>query len=176
LRRRSKTDKAKAAKAEPSTDAGGSLLGVLVVNDDEDACELLCRVIQHTGVVAFRAHSSDGAIDELGAHVAAVQAVVLDFNSGTAASLALLESIRDDPDLSHLCVMVIATTAANRRHVYNSGADEFLTRPFHVDEFTSAVGAMLARSPHEREVHRQMELADEAPPADDGFSLTPHDL
>jgi len=32
--------------------------------------------------------------------------------------------------------------------------DDFLTRPFHVDEFTSTLGQMLARTPQEREAHR----------------------
>lgn len=175
LLRRSKTDKGKAAKAKGASEHDGSRLGVLVVDDNEDACELLCRVIQHTGVVAFRAHSSEGAVDELSAHIASVQAVVLDFSSGTASSFAVLEAIRDDPNLSHLCVMIIATTAANRRHAFESGADEFLTRPFHVNEFTSAVGAMLARSPDEREAHRLRESADEGLPADDA-TPTVHDL
>jgi DNA-binding response OmpR family regulator len=163
LLRRSKTNNAKAAKADRSgpPEADEFRLGVLVVNDDEDSCELLCRVIQHTGAVAFRAHSADGAIDELGTHKASVRAVVLDFTSGTATSFAVLDSIRQDPELRDLCVMIIATTTANRGLAFESGVDEFLTRPFHVDEFTSAVGAMLARSPEEREVHRRMQSTGE---------------
>jgi two-component system OmpR family response regulator len=155
LLRRSKTKDGKADEAGNAGDPDGSALGVLVVNDNEDSCELLCRVIQHTGATAFRAHSADGAIDELRAHQASVRAVVLDFTSGTATSFDVLDSIRKDVDLGQLCVMIIATTSANRRLAFDSGADEFLTRPFHVDEFTSAVGAMLARSPEEREQHRQ---------------------
>jgi DNA-binding response OmpR family regulator len=173
LLRRSKTDKAKAAKVKGAANGDGSRLGVLVVNDNEDSCELLCRVIQHTGIVAFRAHSSEGAVDELSAHIASVQAVVLDFSSGTAASFSVLEAIREDPDLGHLCVMVIATTDANRRHAFDLGADEFLTRPFHVDEFTAAVSAMLARSPDEREAHRQAELNPDDWVADDDGAEAP---
>ena len=145
--RRSKTERAK-AEAEPTT------FGVLVVNDDEDACELLCRVVSHTGAVAFRAHSPEGAIEELGEHLASVQAVVLDFSKGTATSFTVLETIRHRDDLGDPCVMIIATTNANRSLAFDSGVDEFLTRPFHVDEFTSTLGQMLGRSPEEREAHR----------------------
>jgi DNA-binding response OmpR family regulator len=158
LLRRSKTEekKARSAEVEPPS------LGVLVVNDSEDACELLCRVIQHTGAVAFRAHSANGAIDELGAHRASVQAVVLDFTSGTATSFAVLETIRQDETLGDLRTMIIATTTANRSLAFKSGVDEFLTRPFHADEFTAAVGAMLARSPEERYAHRNEQLSSAA--------------
>jgi len=50
LLRRSKTEGKKGSASDTE-----ATLGVLVVNDDEDACELLCRVLQHSGAVAFRA-------------------------------------------------------------------------------------------------------------------------
>ena len=156
LLRRSKTEAKKAAADAAET------LGVLVVNDDEDACELLCRVLQHSGAVAFRAHSADGALDELREHRASVRAVVLDFSSGTATSFTVLDAIRQDPALADVCVMIVATTNANRSLAFESGVDEFLTRPFHVDEFTSAVGAMLSRSPDERDQHRLQQAGDSA--------------
>ena len=161
LLRRSKTESKKqgATDAEAETASGANALGVLVVNDDEDACELLCRVLQHSGAVAFRAHSGDGALDELRAHRASVHAVVLDFSSGTATSFSVLESIRADGDLAELSVMIVATTDANRTLAYEAGVDEFVTRPFHVDEFTSAVGAMLARTADERVQHRLEQVA-----------------
>jgi DNA-binding response OmpR family regulator len=149
LLRRSKTEKARAGSG-----ADASTLGVLVVNDDEDACELLCRVVSQSGAVAFRAHSADGAIDELSEHLASVQGVVLDLSRGTAASIPVLETIRHRGDLGNPGVMIIATTEANRALAFESGVDEFLTRPFHVDEFTSTLGQMLARSPDERDAHR----------------------
>ncbi len=127
---------------------------MLVVNDDEDACELLCRVVSHLGAVAFRAHSPEGAIEELSEHLSSVQAVVLDFSKGTATSFTVLETIRHRDDLGDPSVMIIATTNANRSLAFDSGVDEFLTRPFHVDEFTSTLGQMLGRTPEEREAHR----------------------
>ncbi len=79
--RRSKTDR---AKSDGPPDEGGSK-GVLVVNDDEDVCELLCRVLESRHeLVAYRAHSSEGALDELATHQASIDAVILDFTAGTA--------------------------------------------------------------------------------------------
>jgi DNA-binding response OmpR family regulator len=153
LLRRSKTERAKSERDPAGT------FGILVVNDDEDACELLCRVVSHTGAVAFRAHSPEGAIEELSDHLASVQAVVLDFTRGTATSFSVLETIRHRDDLGDPCVMIIATTDANRGLAFDSGVDEFLTRPFHVDEFTSTLGQMLGRSADEREAHRREQAA-----------------
>ena len=79
---------------------------------------------------------------------------MLDFTEGTATSFTVLESIRHRDDLGDPCVMIIATTNANRSLAFDSGVDDFLTRPFHVNEFTSTLGQMLGRSPEEREAHR----------------------
>ncbi len=147
--RRSKTERADAAPP-PSVSKG-----VLVVNDDEDVCELLCRVLQSSHqLVAFRAHSSDGALEELETHHASIDAVVLDFTGGTATSFAVLEAIRRRPDLGNPAVIIVATTTANRVLAFDSGVDEFLTRPFHADDFLNAINIVLSRSAEERETYR----------------------
>jgi DNA-binding response OmpR family regulator len=129
--------------------------GVLVVNDDEDVCELLCRVLQSRHeLVAYRAHSSEGALDELTSHHASIAAVVLDFTAGTQASFMVLEAIRRRPELGNPAVIIMATTTANRVLAFDSGVDEFLTRPFQADDFLDLVDEVLARSPEERESYR----------------------
>ena len=176
--RRSKTEKARVAAekaateqatdAEPPAEAddgpdpggGAHVRSVLVVSDDAGTCELLARVMDHTGAHTLRADDGPSTLDALGHPTNDIGAVVLDFTSGTASSFTVLESIRERDDLGDPTVMIIATTTANRALAFESGVDEFLTRPFHVDEFTSAVGAMLARTPDEREAYR----ADQAGP------------
>ncbi|HEX7442594.1 MAG TPA: response regulator [Acidimicrobiales bacterium] len=159
--RRSKTDHSKSdSKKSGAAAAPGAngAISVLIVNDDADACELLSRVIEHTGTVAYRSNGGEEALTELDDHGGSIAGVVLDFSSGTATSLSVLEEIRHHHGVGHPAVMIIATTDANRTLAFDTGVDEFLTRPFHVNEFTSAVGAMLARSPEEREAHRQHEI------------------
>jgi DNA-binding response OmpR family regulator len=152
LLRRSKTDKSAAVEVDPEQQVSK---GVLVVNDDEDMCELLCRVLQSTGsLVAYRAHSSDGALEELTEHQASINAVILDFTGGTATSFAVLESIRRRPDLENPAVIIVATTNANRVLAFDSGVDEFITRPFHATDFLTVVLTVLSRSPEEREAYR----------------------
>jgi len=152
LLRRSKTDRNAAPEAEPQRQVSK---GVLVVNDDEDMCELLCRLLQSTGqLVAYRAHSSDGALEELTEHQSSIDAVILDFTGGTATSFAVLEAIRRRPDLDNPAVIIVATTTANRVLAFDSGVDEFLTRPFHANDFLALVMTVLSRSPEEREAYR----------------------
>ncbi len=158
--RRSKTDRAAAAAA---ADAHPTARGVLVVNDDQAACELLCRVIEQTGALAVRANDGDAAVRAL-SETDGIGAVVLDFSSGTAMSFSVLEAIRQQAGEAMPAIMMIAATSANRPLAFEAGVDAFLTRPFHADEFSAAVAEMLDRSPAEREAHRQQQsLAGPAP-------------
>jgi DNA-binding response OmpR family regulator len=149
LLRRSKTERAERAAKERVSQA------VLVVNDDEDVCELVCRVLQSKGgLVPYRAHSAEGALEELETHQDAIDAVILDFTGGTASSFAVLESIRQRSDLGNPAVIILATTTANRVLAFDSGVDEFVTRPFHADDFVVTVTTVLGRSTEEREEYR----------------------
>jgi len=131
---------------------------VLVVNDDEDVCELLCRVLESRNqLTAYRAHSSDDALEVLTAHAGSVDAVVLDFTGGTATSFVLLDAIRHRAELGDPAVIIVATTTANRVLAFDAGVDEFLTRPFQADDFLDLVDRVVARSPDEREAYRNQQ-------------------
>ena len=154
--RRSKTDKAAAAAAAAAALDQPTGSGVLVVSDDESTGELLSRVVASKGAAAVRAHDADSAVRAI-VTGEGIGSVVLDFSSGTAASFAVLEAIREERGEAMPAVLMIATTSANRTLAYDSGVDEFLTRPFHVDDFTTAVAAMMRRTPAERAERRQQE-------------------
>ena len=66
----------------------------------------------------------------------------------------MLEAIRRRPELGNPAVIIVATTTANRVLAFDSGVDEFVTRPFHADDFLTAVNIVLARTPEEREAYR----------------------
>jgi DNA-binding response OmpR family regulator len=118
-------------------------------------CELLCRVLESGGeLTAYRAHSSDGALEELAEHPSSIDGVILDFSGGTATSFVVLEAIRRRPELGNPAVVIVATTTANRVLAFDSGVDEFVTRPFHASDFVVMVKSVLARTPEEREAYR----------------------
>ena len=66
----------------------------------------------------------------------------------------MLEAIRRRPELGNPAVIIMATTTANRVLAFDSGVDEFLTRPFHADDFLDLVDEVLGRTPEEREAYR----------------------
>jgi DNA-binding response OmpR family regulator len=133
---------------------------VLIVNDDPAACEMLVRMVGTKGYNALGASSPDDAIvrvvDEL------PRCIVLDLDAGgIGTSLKVLDTIRSHDDLrvSTARVVLCAASPKNRSFSFQSGADAFLVRPFHLDELTVQIADVLARAHEDRARHRRDELA-----------------
>ena len=133
---------------------------VLVVNDDSRACELLVRMVATAGYRTVGATTDSEArariVEEL------PRCVVLDLTSdGVGSSLKALDQIRssEDPRVSSARVVLCASNPKNRSFSFESGADAFLVRPFHLDELLAQIADVLHRPHEERARHRRDELA-----------------
>src|SRR6516165_8394012 len=125
---RGKEKKTKSDNAPPPVVAAPTPNGgrgkVLVVNDDEDSCELLCRVLVRAGYPIERAANPDQAISIL--DVLRPACVVLDLSTGgIGRNLQLLDSIRSqlDSSLAGTRVVLIAHQTSNRMFSWQAGTD-----------------------------------------------------
>jgi two-component system, OmpR family, response regulator len=133
---------------------------VLVVNDEPDACEMLVRLLRPQGFRTDGAHSPDEAMSVVADQLP--RCVVLDMASGGIGSgLRTLDQIRthDDRRISTARVVLTAASPRNRLFSFQSGADAFLVRPFHLDELVAHIRDVLERPNDERARHRRDQLA-----------------
>jgi two-component system response regulator CpxR len=153
LRRGSKSDRSKRG----GFDSGPAQ--VLVVNDDEAACELLCRLLVGAGHRVQRAHSGDQALGQLS--VGKIDCIVLDLSTGgIGANLKLLDTVRSsmNQSISGVRIVLVAQQTSNRMFSWQAGIDAFLVRPFHSNELLTQVAEVLSRPDNERARHRRREL------------------
>jgi DNA-binding response OmpR family regulator len=133
---------------------------VLVVNDDADACELLVRFLGQAGFDAQGARSDDDAMFQMTHHLP--RCVVLDMQAGgVGSSLKILEQIRtyEDGRLSSARVVLCAQSPRNRSFSFQSGADAFVMRPFHLSDLIAEIDDVLDRPHDQRARHRRDQLA-----------------
>ena len=133
---------------------------VLIVNDDPAACEMLVRMVTAKGYRAIGATSPDDATWHAATELP--RCIVLDLaEGGIGTGLKVLDTIRSHDDLrvSASRVVLCATSPKNRSFSFQSGADAFLVRPFHIDELTAEIADVLARAHEDRARHRRDELA-----------------
>jgi DNA-binding response OmpR family regulator len=153
LRRATKTEHSKGATFE----AGPA--HILVVNDDEGACELLSRLLVNAGHGVQRAHNSEQALGQL--NLGRVDCVVLDLaTGGIGQNLKLLDTIRSSMarNVSGVRVVLVAQQTSNRMFSWQAGIDAFVVRPFHANELLGQIAEVLSRPDNERARHRRREL------------------
>jgi DNA-binding response OmpR family regulator len=133
---------------------------VLIVNDERDACEMLVRFLGHAGFSTVGAHSDLEAMSMIYSRLP--RAVVLDMTTGgVGSSLKILDQVRssDDRRVQTARVVLCASSPKNRLFSFQSGADGFLVRPFHLYDLLGQVHDVLDRPHDERARHRRDELA-----------------
>jgi DNA-binding response OmpR family regulator len=133
---------------------------VLIVNDDPAACEMVVRMVASKGYRTMGATSSHEATTRIVDEVP--RCIVLDLDSGgIGTSLKVLDTIRshDDPRVSTARVVLCAASPKNRTFSFQSGADSFLVRPFHLEELVAQIADVIGRAHEDRARHRRDELA-----------------
>jgi DNA-binding response OmpR family regulator len=152
LRRATKTE-------HPKADFAPGPAQILVVNDDEAACELLCRLLVNAGHRVQRAHNGEQAVGQLS--VGRVDCVVLDLSTGgIGQNLKVLDQIRSAManSVSGVRVVLVAQQTSNRMFSWQAGIDAFVVRPFHANELIGQIAEVLGRPDKERARHRRREL------------------
>jgi DNA-binding response OmpR family regulator len=132
---------------------------ILVVNEDPDACELLCRVLTQAGYEVDRTHDQTSAVSFVTSSVPDV--LILDLgDGGIGTNLTVLDSLRThtDPAVAGVRVVLAAAQANNRMYSWQAGVDAFLVRPFHVDKLLDEIREVLNRPDEERARHRRQQL------------------
>lgn len=137
------------APPPPRTDPAPGAV-VLVVEDDPAVRELVVLHLARAGYRTAEAETVAGAWERLrGADL-----VVLDRMLPDGSGDALLGQIRRDPGLADLPVLLLTARASevDRVEGLESGADDYLVKPFSAHELAARIKALLRRTPQRRQV------------------------
>ena len=129
---------------------------VLIAGDDAGANELLSRVLDSHGYRTVVASSVETATARATEQLP--RAAVIDLSGGgIGASLQLLDWFRnhEDPKINRTRVIVVARSSSNRTFSFQSGADDFLQRPFHADDLVAAIDGALSVAHEDMPVRRR---------------------
>jgi DNA-binding response OmpR family regulator len=115
---------------------------VLLIEDEEDSRLLLRRVLERTGMTVIEATTGTQGLRELyGSHP---DVVLLDIGLPEIDGWRTLERIRE---LTDMPVMMVTGKASELEKVraLRSGADDYVTKPFGLQEIVARVEALLRR-------------------------------
>ena len=121
---------------------------VLVVDDEPSIQSLLSRVLVREGFVVFAATTG-----REGLAVAAKEKpdlIILDLNLPDLYGEDICQKIRQNPAIENVPVMILtgkATQGLSARCL-NGGADDYLSKPFDIEDILAHLRALLRRSKH----------------------------
>ena len=117
---------------------------VLLVEDDRKAARLLSRGLQEEGFVVDVA--ATGEAGEERAVVNEYDVIVLDWLLPGKDGLAVCQALRAAGNSVPILMLTARDSVADRVSGLQTGADDYLTKPFAFDELLARVRALLRRS------------------------------
>jgi two-component system, OmpR family, alkaline phosphatase synthesis response regulator PhoP len=117
---------------------------ILIVDDEEDLCEILQYNLSNAGFKTEVAHSAEDALKKT---LCEFDLILLDVMMGQMSGFKFADKIRKELNID---VPVIFLTAKDTENDiltgFSLGADDYVSKPFSINELTARVKAVLKRS------------------------------
>lgn len=118
---------------------------ILLVEDEQDLAHWLARTLaQQSGIVVDWV--GDGQMADLRLQQEDFDAVVLDLGLPGIDGRTVLERMRERDDRTPVLVLTARDSLAERVGTLKNGADDFLAKPFLLDELEARLQALVRRS------------------------------
>ncbi|MBS4013757.1 MAG: response regulator transcription factor [Bacteroidetes bacterium] len=122
---------------------------ILVVDDEEDLCEILKFNLEGEGFIVDVAHSAEGA---LAGKLDQYSLLLLDIMMGKMSGLKLAEKIRKEMKLTVPIIFITSKDTENDTLTgFSLGADDYISKPFSVREVIARIKAVLKRTSSKEE-------------------------
>jgi OmpR-family two-component system manganese-sensing response regulator len=116
---------------------------ILIVDDDIELAEKIQEFLLQDDHVVEVVHSGADATQLLNNFN--YDLIILDWTLGDTTGLAVCQQYRGKGGLAPIMFLTGRDSVANKEEGLNSGADDYLTKPFHPRELTARVKACLRR-------------------------------
>ena len=123
--------------------ADGNPMRLLVVEDNVDLAELLCSALDRNGFSTDVMASAANAEEALAS--SSYAAVILDLGLPDEDGLSLLRRLRRAGLILPILILTARGSVADRVDGLQAGADDYLTKPFAVEELVARLQALLRR-------------------------------
>ena len=124
---------------------------ILVVDDEQDLCEILLYNLRAAGFEAEAAYSGEMTMEK---DPRQYDLLILDVMMPGMSGFDLAERLRNEPATSKLPIIFLTAkdTEDDTLQGFGLGADDYVTKPFSVREVVARVKAVLARSQSDKKV------------------------
>ena len=118
---------------------------ILVVDDEEDLCEILKFNLENEGYEVDTANSAEEALKM---DISSYHLLLLDVMMGEISGFKMANILKKDKKTAHVPIIFITAKDTENDTVtgFNLGADDYITKPFSLREVIARVKAVLRRT------------------------------
>jgi two-component system alkaline phosphatase synthesis response regulator PhoP len=117
---------------------------ILIVDDEEDLCEILQYNLGNAGYQTEVAHSAEEAIKR---SLNNFDLILLDVMMGPMSGFKLADTLRKEMNINTPIIFITAKDSENDILTgFSLGADDYMAKPFSINELMARVKAVLKRS------------------------------
>ncbi|MBS7318211.1 MAG: response regulator transcription factor [Prevotella sp.] len=124
---------------------------ILVVDDEQNLCEILAYNLRNDGYEVTEANSAEEALE---LPLAAFDLMLLDVMMGGMSGFDLAHRLKTEEKTAHIPIIFLTAkdTEQDMLHGFGLGADDYIAKPFRIMEVLARVKAVLNRSTHSTQV------------------------
>lgn len=118
---------------------------ILVVDDEEDLCEILKYNLEIEGYTVDTANSAEEALE---LDLTQYHLLLLDVMMGAVSGFRMASTMKRNPDTAHIPIIFITAKDTENDTItgFNLGADDYISKPFSLREVMARVKAVLRRT------------------------------
>ncbi|OAT67869.1 two-component system response regulator [Mycobacteroides immunogenum] len=126
------------------TRADGSPIRVLLVDDERALTNLLIMALRYEGWIVHAAHDAADAIEKF--RQTEPDLLVLDLMLPDNHGFGVLRVIRESPTYTPVLFLTARDSVIDRVDGLNAGGDDYMTKPFSLEELVARLRSLLRRS------------------------------
>jgi len=120
---------------------------VLIVEDEKELSESICMYLSNEQFTCEQAFEFESAIEKISMYDYAC--IILDITLPGGSGIDILKELKRDDKLDGVLIISAKNSIDDKVYALKAGADDYLTKPFHLSELAARVAAIIRRKSFE---------------------------
>ena len=116
---------------------------ILIVEDEKALCDAIARGLRHLDYSVDCCYNGQSALDVLSFE--RFDLVILDLNLPDADGMTVLKTLRATDDETKVLILSARGEVADKVAGLDAGSNDYLTKPFHLDELAARIRSLTRR-------------------------------
>jgi len=116
---------------------------LLIVEDEKPLSEDIVKYLSNSGITCTQAYTYSSAVNKLG--IASFDCLIIDIGLPDGSGIDLIKYVKRKKYQSGLIIVSARNSLEDKLEGFDTGADDFLVKPFHLSELNARINALVKR-------------------------------